>query len=129
VGYIENGIISSSILRTAEKHSAIKLGPDKTIWKADGQDLSYITVELVDAKGYRNPKAENLVKFQIEGAGTIVGVGNANPVSLESYQRPQCKAWQGKCLVIVKSKQEAGSITLKAIAEGIGIAQTIITVK
>jgi beta-galactosidase len=79
VGYIENGIISSSILRTAEKHSAIKLRPDKTILKADGQDLSYITVELVDAKGYRNPKAENLVKFQIEGAGTIVGVGNAKP--------------------------------------------------
>jgi beta-galactosidase len=117
------------MLRTAEKPSTIKLTADKTILKADGEDLSYITVELVDAKGYRNPKAENLVKFQIEGAGTIVGVGNANPVSLESYLRAQRKAWKGRCLVIVKSKKEAGSIKLKVIVDGIGTAQTMITAK
>ena len=63
------------------------------------------------------------MKFEIEGAGTIVGVGNANPVSLESYQLPQRKAWQGRCLVIVKSKDEAGNIILKASAEGIKPAQ------
>jgi hypothetical protein len=111
------------------EHTGVKLTADKTILKADGEDLSYITVELVDAKGYRNPKAENLVKFQIEGAGTIVGVGNANPVSLESYQRPQRKAWKGRCLVIVKSEKEAGSIKLKVIVDGIGTAQTMITAK
>ena len=49
-------------------------------------------------KAITNPLAENLVKFQIDGPGTIVGVGNANPRSLESYQAPQRKAWQGRCL-------------------------------
>jgi beta-galactosidase len=75
-------------------------------------------VELTDAQGVRNPKAENLVRFEIKGPGAIVAVGNANPVSTESYQRPQRKAWQGRCLVIIKSGQQAGDITLTAAAEG-----------
>lgn len=76
----------------------------------------------MDAKGNRNPLAENLVKFEIDGPGTIVGVGNANPRSPESCQAPERKAWQGKCLVIVKSGKFAGEIKLKAIAEGMNAA-------
>ena len=91
-------------MQTAKQTSKIKLSADRSTIKADGQDLSYITVELTDANGIRNPKAENLLKFKIEG-GTIAGVGNANPVSLESYQLPQRKAWQGRCLVIVRSSR------------------------
>ena len=71
-------------METAEHSKAIRLTADRTEIKADDQDLSYITVELMDEKGNRNPKAEAVVKFEIEGAGTIVGVGNANPVSVES---------------------------------------------
>ena len=59
--------------------------------------------------------------------GTIVGVGNANPVSLESYQLPQRKAWQGKCLVIVKSTGKAGNITLTASAGGLPSSKLVIT--
>jgi beta-galactosidase len=129
VGYKGSKQITSSQLQTAQEPTAVKLTTDRTTIHADGQDLSYITVELVDVNGIRNPKAENVVQFEIEGAGTIIGVGNANPVSLESYQLPQRKTWQGRCLVIVKSKREAGSITLKASAEGLGSAQSVIAVK
>jgi len=129
VGYKGKKIVTSSLLQTAEDPTALKLTADKTQLAADGQDLSYITVELVDAKGNKDPKAENLVKFEIEGAGTIVGVGNANPVSIESYQLPQRKAWQGRCLVIVKSKKEVGNITLKASADGLTAAQVTIVSK
>jgi len=102
------------------------LSADRATIKADAQDLSYITVELTDANGLRNPKAENLVRFTIQG-GTIVGVGNANPVSLESYQLPQRKAWQGRCLVIVKSSDKAGRITLTASANGLPSSKLVIT--
>jgi len=71
-----------------------------------GLDLSYISIELVDDRGNRNPRARNLLKFTIEDPGTIVGVGNANPLSLEIYQLHQRKAWKGKCLVIVKSDRQ-----------------------
>jgi beta-galactosidase len=129
VGYNGKKTVTSSILKTAEKPTAIKLTADKTELTADGKDLSYITVELVDAKGNKNPKAESLVKFEIKGAGTIVGVGNANPMSIESYQFPQRKAWQGRCLVIVKSKKDAGNITLKASVDGLPVSQLTILSK
>jgi beta-galactosidase len=129
VGYNGKKQVALSELHTSEEPSQIKLSPDRNTLKADGQDLSYVTVELADDKGVRNPKAENLIKFEIEGPGSIVGVGNANPRSIESNQLPQRKAWQGKCLVIIKSKKEAGSITLKAQAEGLKPSQVVIAAK
>ncbi|HEY3369611.1 MAG TPA: glycoside hydrolase family 2 TIM barrel-domain containing protein [Prolixibacteraceae bacterium] len=128
IGYTNGKMVSTAQLQTADQVTAIQLTPDRTILKADGQDLSYITVELVDANGVRNPKAENLVKFQVEG-GTIVGVGNANPMSLESYQLPQRKAWQGRCMVIVKSNGGIGNIQLSASSVGLNLAHVIIQSK
>ena len=60
-----------------------------------------------------------MINFTIEGVGTIVGVGNANPMSTESFQLPQRKAWQGKCLIIIKSEKNAGEIILKATGDGL----------
>jgi beta-galactosidase len=113
-------------LRTADAPARLKLTADRLKIKADGQDLSYVTVELVDARGVRHPKAEGLVRFSVEGPGTIAGVGNANPVSTESYQQPQRKAWQGRCLVILKSGRQAGRITLRATAQGLPPASLVI---
>jgi beta-galactosidase len=113
-------------LRTADRPSRIKLTPDRARLKADGQDLSYVTVELVDARGVRHPKAESLVSFGVEGPGSIVGVGNANPVSTESYQQPRRKAWQGRALVVVKSNKQPGRITLRAAAPGLPPASVVI---
>jgi len=126
VGYTKGKPTASSQLQTTKRTSKIKLSADRSTITADGQDLSYITVELTDANGLRDPKAENLVRFKIEG-GTIVGVGNANPVSLESYQLPQRKAWQGRCLVIVKSHDKAGKITLTVSASGLQSSKFFIT--
>jgi len=106
--------IAESELRTAGEPVTIKLTADRYQLKADGQDLSYITVELADKNGLRNPDAENPVIFTIEGPGTIVAVGNGNPVSLESYSLPRRKAWHGRCLVVVKSEAKEGKIILRA---------------
>jgi len=113
VGYDGTKVVNTSILKTADAPVNIKVSADRTSLKADNQDLSYVTIELTDAKGNINPLAENLLHFKIDGPGTIVGVGNANPVSTESDQLPQRKAWHGKCLVIVKSTHQPGSIMLK----------------
>jgi beta-galactosidase len=129
VGYKGKKTIASAVLKTAGKPSTIKLTADRSTISADGQDLSYITVELVDQNGNRNPKAENLVNFDIEGPGTIVAVGNANPMSTESFQLPQRKAWRGRCLVIVKSSNKAGPIKLTAKADGLSAAELNISCK
>ena len=126
IGYDAGKPVSSSELSSAGQPARIKLTPDRTRIAADGQDLSYITVELVDSRGVRNPVAENLIKFVVAGPGQIVGVGNANPVSTESYQQPQRKAWQGRCLLIVKSNKGEGKITVRASTKGLTPAEIVI---
>jgi beta-galactosidase len=113
-------------LRTAAEPARLRLTADRVRVRADGQDLSYVTVEIVDARGVRHPKAENLVRFAVEGPGTIAAVGNANPVSTESFQQPQRKAWQGRCLVVLKSGKQPGRITLRATAQGLPPAALVI---
>ena len=126
VGYDAGRQVGIAELRSAGEPTRVRLSADRTRVKADGQDLSYVTAELVDARGVRNPKAENLVKFALEGPGTIAGVGNANPVSTESYQQPQRKTWQGRCLVVVKSDKRAGKIKVRASVEGLAPSEVVI---
>ena len=127
VGYNGGRATSFVDLKSAGPPSAITLTPDRARIVADNQDLSYVTVELVDAKGGRNPTAENSIRFAVDGPGTIVAVANANPISTESYQRPQRKAWQGRCLVIVKSTQQAGPITITASSSGLRPAKVVLS--
>lgn len=129
VGYVGKKIIKTSILRSAGTPSVIKLTPDITTLVADGQSLSYITVELKDANGILNPKADKMLKFEISGPGTILAVANSNPMSVESFQLKERRAWRGKCLVIIKSDNREGEIVLKANAEGLGQSEITITTK
>ncbi len=122
VGYIGDKPVQTSVLHTAAEPEKIKLTADRTHLKADGQDLCYITIELTDTKGHLNPAASNLVNFEIKGDAEIIGLGNANPFSLESFQLPHRQAWKGKCLVIVKAGNKRGSIILKAKAVGVKAA-------
>lgn len=119
VGYNGNKQVKVAELKTADEPVEIRLSVDRNKIQGNGQDLSYVTVEITDAKGNKHPKADNLVNFEIEGPGEIIAVGNANPVSLESYQMPQRKAWQGKCMVIVKSGKQQGTIQLKAKSDNL----------
>jgi beta-galactosidase len=129
VGYIRGKKQATSSLSSSGEPVQMKMSADRTQIKADGQDLSYITVELQDANGITHPKSEQLIRFTITGPGKIVGIGNANPMSVESFQQPQRKAWKGKCLVIVQSEKNAGDITLEAVAEGIKSSRVVITSK
>lgn len=119
VGYIKGQQKSVFALKTAGEASKIVLKADRTTIHADGQDLSYIRVELQDDNGVRNPKAQNRINFKIEGPGEIVAVGSSNPRITESFRKPYRNAWEGRCLVIVKSKQNAGEILLSATAIGL----------
>jgi len=117
---------ASWILSTADQPMQIRLTPDRVEIQADGQDLSYVTVELLDALGIRHPKAENLTEFSLSGPGTIVAVGSSNPVGTESFQQPQRKAYQGRCLVVVKSDRKQG--TIRVTARSSGLKQSTVTI-
>ncbi|MCF7974248.1 MAG: DUF4982 domain-containing protein [Phycisphaerae bacterium] len=106
-------------LRTAQTPAQIRLTPDRSTIQADGQDLCYVTVEVLDAAGIRHPKTDSLVEFAIEGPGSIRAVGSSNPMGTESFQRPYRRAYQGRCLVVVKSETEKGTLKLTARTRGL----------
>ncbi|MCX6236549.1 MAG: DUF4982 domain-containing protein [Bacteroidia bacterium] len=106
-------------VKTAGLPAKLVVTADRAAIKADGNDLSYLTIDVVDANGTIVPNADNLVKFQVEGPGTIVGVDNGDPVSHESFKAPMRKAFHGKCLVVIQSGQKPGIIKLTANSEGL----------
>jgi beta-galactosidase len=127
VGYKGTSQIASGELRSSGNPEKIILSADRSSIKADNQDLSYITVEIADGKGMRNPLAQNQVRFNIEGPGSIIAVGSSDPQGTESFIQPMRKAYQGRCLVIVRSENKAGEIKLKAISDGLQSAEIVIS--
>ena len=119
VGYNGDKKVNTAVLSTAAAPAQIKLTADRPQLQANNQDLCYVTVELLDKNGTLNPNADNLLHFSLTGPATIAGVGNANPVSLESCQLPQRKAWHGKALVIIKTSGKPGQINLKVSTSGL----------
>jgi beta-galactosidase len=126
VGYEDGKEVAEWELRTAGEPARVRLTPDRDVIKADGQDLCYLVVELLDADGVRHPRAESLVSIRVEGEGQLAAVGNGNPMSTESFQQLQRKAYEGRCLVIVKSTAQAGMIRVTAEADGLKPAQVAI---
>lgn len=114
------------VLRTAGEPVSLRLTPDRTRLTADGQDLSFVTVEITDKQGVLDPNADIPVHFGISGPGTIVGVGNGDPRSWESFQQPARKAFRGRCLVVVKADHRPGKITLEAAGAGLRKVSTVI---
>ena len=122
VGVEANAESESMILRTAGKPAKIHLVADRTdIW-ANGQDLSFVTIEITDEDGRLQPNAENSLTFAIEGPGAIVGLDNGNLKDLDPYVAHSRKAWHGRALAVVKSTQSRGDITLTASSPGLSTA-------
>ena len=125
---LQNGLpVDSVTLQTAGKPSKIRLTADRNHIKASRNDLSYVTVEVIDKDGHLVPDAIVPLQFSAEGAGKIIAAGNANPSDMESFQQPQHKTFRGKCLVIVQPNGKAGKIKLKAEGRGLESGQLTIT--
>ena len=115
---------ASKELHTAGEPAQIRLTPDRNQIKANGTDLSFVTVEILDKDGNLCPNADNLVQFSIEGNGFIAGVDNGSPISLERFKDDKRHAYYGKCLVVLQNNGHKGRIRLKAQANGLNHAQT-----
>ena len=124
----KNGrIVLSREVRTAEAPAKIVLTADRPAIKADGADLSFVTVKVVDKNGTVVPLADNLVEFELTGPGAIVGVDNGNQISHEPFKASQRKAFHGMALAIVQAKQKAGRIVLRAKSNGLSSSSVVIS--
>ncbi len=113
-------------IQTAGKPVKIELIADRKNIKADGKDLSFVTVKITDEAGNLVPDADNLVTFKIEGQGFIAGVDNGFQASLEPFKANYRKTYNGLCLAIIQAREKAGVIKLTATAEGLKEAQVLI---
>jgi len=123
---VKNGEKFSSILKSADHPIKIQLTADRTELKSNGQDLSYVVVDLVDENGLLHPKTDNLVEFEVDGPGEIIAVASSDPRSAESFKQAKRKAYKGRCLVIVKSGKITGEIYLTAKSDGLKQAEIAI---
>ena len=121
--------MATIILKTANAPEAIRLRADRSTIHADRNDLSYVTVEIVDDKSNIVPNANVPVEFSINGAGELAGVGNANPSDMASFKQPKRNTFRGRCLVILRPKGNPGNITLEARSPGLQAAKVVIVTR
>jgi beta-galactosidase len=107
--------------------AAIVLRPDRARIAANGEDVSVIEVQVVDAAGRVVPVADNAITFSVTGTGKLIGVGNGNPSSHEDDKGTTRLAFNGLCCAIVQATREAGEIRVEASAAGLQPSTTIIT--
>jgi len=113
-------------VKTAGSPAKIELIADRKNIKADGNDLSFVTVRILDAEGNVVPDADNLVDFKVDGAGFIAGVDNGFQASLEPFKASYRKAFHGLCLAILQSTEKSGTIKLVATSAGLASSSVII---
>jgi beta-galactosidase len=119
-------VVLTKEVRTAEQPARIVLIPDRKTINADGTDLSFVTVKVVDRHGTLVPSADNLIKFQLSGNASIAGVDNGNQISHESFKGNQRTAFHGMGLAIIQSGQNPGRIVLKASSDKLPSASVVI---
>ncbi len=120
VAYDEQGnVAETKEIRTAGKPHHIELKADRTHLTADGKDLAYINVRIVDKNGNLCPDETREVRFRVTGAGSYRAAANGNPISLESFQLNKMKLFSGQLTAIVQTAEEAGAIIFEAQADGV----------
>lgn len=114
--------VESATLTTATTATRIRLTADRTVYRADGEDLAYVTVELTDAAGNVCPMASDLLTASLRGKATLAAFGSADLRDTTSVQALTHSAWHGRALLILRAPRQAGATTLNVTAKGLPAA-------
>ncbi|MEJ6980065.1 DUF4982 domain-containing protein [Pedobacter sp. P351] len=120
VAYDKNGkAASEKTVITAGKPYKLVLDPDRIEIKADGKDISFVTVSVLDEKGNPCPNVNEQLKFSVTGKGSYRAACNGDATSLEQFHLPTMKLFNGKLVVLVQSAASAGDIKLSVTGKGL----------
>jgi beta-galactosidase len=111
--------VAEKVVRTAGKPHHLELSTDKTELSADGNDLAYVTVSVVDKDGNLCPNADNQLQFKVSGAGTYRAACNGDATSVEQFHLPTMKTFSGKLVVTIQSSEKSGDIALEVSGKGL----------
>ena len=121
--------VLTDVIHTAGPAAKIVLEADRSTINADGKDLSFITVKILDKDGNLVPNADNLVNFKINGEAFIASVDNGDEVSHDPFKADYRKAFNGLALAIVQAKEKAGEVTFSASSDGLASASLVLKLK
>ena len=127
VSYTGGKEVSRTQLKTSGLPAGIRLVPEKTVMKADGHDLIYIGVEVVDQTGEPVPDAAVPLLAAVSGPAVLAGFGSGNPVTDEDYTDGETVSFRGRATVILRAGSETGPIRLTVSGEGIQAAEATMT--
>lgn len=120
VAYRDGAPWATATTRTAGIAAKLELSVDRSRIRADGNDLAFVTVRIADDRGVTVPRANDRIRFTVDGPADIVATDNGDPTSLDVFQAPQRNAFNGLCLVIVRGQSgQAGRIVVRAEADGL----------
>ena len=113
----------SVTLKTAGEPARLRLTPDRTVMTADGQSLTFVTIEVLDKQGTLVPEAAISCEATIKGAGTLLAFASADMKDTESYTSSHVKTWKGRALLVIRSTQKKGavSVSIKSTLPTVGL--------
>jgi beta-galactosidase len=111
-------------LETVGAPAAVRLRPERAMGGAGRGDVSFVAVEILDAKGRVTPSVEREVKLLVSGPAELVGFGSANPQAVGGFQAPAAKTWNGRALAILRGTGRAGRVRIAAASPGLTGAST-----
>jgi len=127
VTYKNDAKWAEDTVRTTGAATKLTLAADRATLRADGSDLSFITVKIADKDGLLVPRSKNRIAFEVSGPAEIVATDNGDATSFESFQSPTRAAYNGLALVIVRTKAGApGTVKLKATSDGLAGAEVVL---
>ena len=120
VAYDANGkVAEEKVVRTAGKAAALKLTPDRKVINADGEDLCFVNVSVVDKDGNPVPVDNREIKVKVTGAGKFRAMANGDPTCLEMFHNPQMHLFNGQLTILVQSTSEPGNIKVEVTGKGL----------
>jgi beta-galactosidase len=119
ISYKNGKQVLTKEIKTAGEPASILLTADRRTITANGKDLSFVTVEILDKEGNVVPTANNFIQFSVEGQGSIAGTDNGDATDPNSLKKPERKLFNGKALAVIQSNKTAGIVKLKAESENL----------
>ncbi len=123
VAYKDGKRWAEDVAQTTSEPHALSLAADRDVIRADGMDLSFVTLRVADARGRTAPEASSAIQFRISGPGELLATDNGDPTDLTPFPSRERRAFHGLCLAIVRSVAgQPGTIELRATSAGLGAA-------
>ena len=130
VAYNDAGeVAEEKVIRTAGKPHHLELVADRTTLTADGRDIAFVTVRVVDKDGNLIPDDARLLNFRVTGAATFRAAASGNPASLDAFHLPRHHTFSGQLVTLVQSSEQSGEAVLHVSAKGLPTATLRLQIK